>query len=353
MRQTPFMGEALGHQLKSRRAAPARRAGRRRQPFRDVLLCSLAVLSIALLLGHGLIPEDHWAALFVESFLPWLGVAIVALALLSIVGRSLPGGAAAVAAALCWCLVILPGLQPASADVPAGSAAARTASAASLKVVTQNLRAGNPDPRAVVEKLVESDPDVVALQELTGTAAERISEFMDARFGYHYVVGTVGVWSRLPLSGGAALELEIGWSRALGVQVDAQDGPVQLYVVHLPSVRPGEEASRNLALAALKEHIGADTSPRLLVLGDFNAATTDRSFEALLDTVQEARAGFGFTWPSMAPATRPDHILFRGFTAGESAVITTPGTDHLAAFARLDPASDATADAPAAAPQSP
>ncbi len=306
----------------------------RRPRARDWVVGIFAGAIMALIFGHGLVPEAKGAALFVESFLPWLGVVIAALLIVALLSRAWAGSIPAAAALISWCVVFLPVM--ATGATPA-SAAATSGEASGWSIVTQNLRAGNPHASEAVEKLIKSGADVVILQELTGPTLERIAPLMDRTFGYRQVAGTVGVWSRFPLSQGRPLTLGLGWSRAMSMQLESPEGPVQLYAVHLPSVRPGEVGNRNSGLAKLSGIVEADPSSRLLVVGDFNTATTDRSFAPLLATLDDARTGFGFTWPASLPATRPDHILFRGFTLSGASVITTPGTDHLAAMAWLQP----------------
>lgn len=310
-------------------------ARRPRPRARDWVVGLFAGVLTALLFGHGLVPEARGMALAVESFLPWLGVAIAALLLVALLSKAWIGAIPAMAALFSWCVVFLPVM--ATGIAPASAAGASEEAASGWSVVTQNLRAGNPDADAAVAKLITSGADVVVLQELSGPTMERISPLMDGTFEYRQVAGTVGVWSRFPLSQGRPLALGLGWSRAMSMQLESPDGPVQLYAVHLPSVRPSDVASRNSGLAKLSKIVEADPSPRILVVGDFNAANTDRAFRPLLAILDDARAGFGFTWPSSLPATRPDHILFRGFTLSGASVISSPGTDHLAAMAWLRP----------------
>ena len=85
--------------------------------------------------------------------------------------------------------------------------------------------------------------------------------------------------------------------------------------------------------------IAKDSSRRLLLLGDLNTATTDRRRQGLVppltDAQQAAGEGFGFTWPSKFPITRPDHILYRGLDATTAGVEKAPGSDHRAAVAEL------------------
>jgi vancomycin resistance protein VanJ len=311
-------------------------ARRRRPRARDWVVGILAGAMTVLLFGRGLVPEANGMALVIESFLPWLGVGMVALLVVALLSKAWFGAIPVAAALISWCVVFLPvlvtGVAPASAaDTSEGVAGEWT-------IATQNLRAGNPDAHAAVQKLIGSGADVVVLQELTGPTLERISPLLDGAFGHRQTAGTVGVWSRFPLSQGEPLALGLGWSRAVSVQVETPDGPVQLYAVHLPSVRPSDVSNRNKGLAKLTRIVEADPSPRILVVGDFNTANTDRALAPLLARLDDARAGFGFTWPARLPATRPDHILYRGFTMTGASVIASPGTDHLASTARLQPA---------------
>ncbi|PRB38974.1 hypothetical protein CQ020_20140 [Arthrobacter sp. MYb23] len=311
-------------------------ARRRRPRARDWVAGAFAGVFTVLLFGHGLVPEDHGMALVIESFLPWLGVITAVLLVVALLSKAWFGVIPAAAALLAWCVVFLPVLMTGVGPVSAADTTEEGA-ANGLTVATQNLRAGNPDPGAAAEKLLESGADVVVLQELTGPTLERISPVLDGTYGHRLTAGTVGVWSRFPLSQGEPLALGLGWSRAVSMQMETPDGPVQLYAVHLPSVRPGDVSSRNNGLEKLTRIVEADISPRMLVVGDFNAAATDRSFTPLLAILDDARSGFGFTWPAGLPATRPDHILFRGFTMTGASVISSPGTDHLATTARLQP----------------
>ncbi|MCT9869657.1 endonuclease/exonuclease/phosphatase family protein [Paenarthrobacter aurescens] len=310
-------------------------ARRRRPRARDWVVGLFAGLLMALLFGHGLVPEARGMALAIESFLPWLGMVIAALLIVALLSKAWVGALPAAAALISWCVVFLPVM--ATGIAPASDAGASEEAAGGWSVVTQNLRAGNPHASEAVEKLITSGADVVVLQELSGPTLEQISPLMDGTFAYRQVAGTVGVWSRFPLSQGRPLALGLGWSRALSMEVESPDGPVQLYAVHLPSVRPGEVGSRNSGLAKLSRMVEADPSQRMLVVGDFNAANTDRAFAPLQAILDDARAGFGFTWPAGLPATRPDHILFRGFTLSGASVIRSPGTDHLATMAWLQP----------------
>jgi vancomycin resistance protein VanJ len=110
------------------------------------------------------------------------------------------------------------------------------------------------------------------------------------------------------------------------------DGDIAVYTVHLPSVRPGETAQRDEAVAELAALVRADQAGRVLVLGDLNTASTDSALNPLTDLLADSRAtvggGFGFTWPATFPITRPDHVLARGLTPVSDQVMAAGGSDH-------------------------
>jgi vancomycin resistance protein VanJ len=137
------------------------------------------------------------------------------------------------------------------------------------------------------------------------------------------------------------VDIGIGWTRALRATVPTPGGPVRIYAAHLASARPAATEERDETITALAGAVTGDDSPRVLVAGDLNTATTDRQFDAfatLRDTQREAGAGFGFTWPAELPVLRPDHILQRGMSTQRSWVLRAPGSDHRAVLAELDTA---------------
>jgi vancomycin resistance protein VanJ len=188
-------------------------------------------------------------------------------------------------------------------------------------------------------RAVAADRDIVALEELTGDAMTEVRRTLGERYPHHYTVGTVGLWSRYPLRDATRVDVGLGWPRALRAVVQAGKADVTVYVMHLASARPGETTRRDETLAAAEKMIAKDSSRRLLLLGDLNTATTDRHRQGLVppltDAQQAAGEGFGFTWPSKFPITRPDHILYRGLDATTAGVEKAPGSDHRAAVAQL------------------
>jgi vancomycin resistance protein VanJ len=284
-------------------------------------LTGLAALAVAaLLLWHGVLPDLGGTASLIESFLPWAAALIAALGLAALLRLSLFAGlAVAAAAAVWWSLFGAAMLPSASAGVP------------DFTVVSQNIRAGNPDAAGIARDLAGRSPDLIALQELDGTTREAVSGVLDARYPYSAIVGTVGLWSTHPLHGEEPLDLGLGWDRALSVDVDTPGGTTRVYAVHLASVRPGESATRDEMLRELTGAIAADDATRLLVVGDLNTATTDRTLAPLLAELSEkpdSQLGLGFTWPAAFPAARLDHAFVRGLTTVTSTVLPENGSDH-------------------------
>jgi vancomycin resistance protein VanJ len=254
------------------------------------------------------------------SFLPWTAVMIVLLAAIAVVRRTWWGLSATIIAAMVWSITFVPQLMP-----------ARTAASADVLVATQNIGAANTDPAATVRGLLGTGAGLVAVQEITASAETAIGQ-LDAGYADQARVGTVGLWSQWGLEEPEPLELGLGWARAFRTVVHHPDGDIAVYTVHLPSVRPGDTAARDLAVTELAALVRADSAARVLVLGDLNTATTDSALTPLTDLLTDSReavrGGFGFTWPATFPVTRPDHVLAKGLAPVSDQVMAAGGSDH-------------------------
>ncbi|WP_223690305.1 endonuclease/exonuclease/phosphatase family protein [Leifsonia poae] len=293
---------------------------RSRRRSRGIVTGLLALGVGALLLWHGLLPNIAGSASLFETFLPWLGVVILVLGLAALIRLSLFGALCVAAAAAAWAFVFVPSLLP---GMRAGSP--------SLTVVSENIHADNAAAADIAKDIASREPDVIALQELDATSREAVSEVLDAAYPHSEIVGTVGVWSTIAITDQKRLDLGLGWDRALWVDLDTPGLPTRLYAVHLASVRPGQYEQRDTMLGELTKTLEADSSSRVVVVGDFNSASTDREFTPLLSVVTEAPdsdLGFGFTWPAEFPVARLDHALVRGLTTVSSTVLPGNGSDH-------------------------
>ena len=287
---------------------------------RGIVVGVLALLVGALILWHGLIPDVGGGASLIETFLPWLGGVILLLGIAALLRLSLIGGLCVAVAAAIWSLTFGPAMLPGMAT-----------GATSVTIASENIHAQNAAAGTIAADLAAKHPDVIALQELDASSRTAVTAALDKEYPYSAVVGTVGVWSRIPISGQKGLDLGLGWDRALWVDLDTPGTPTRVYAVHLASVRPGQYQQRDEMLKNLASTLKSDHSARILVVGDFNSASTDRAFTPLTQVVHEesqSELGFGFTWPAKFPVARLDHALTRGMTTVTSTVLPDNGSDH-------------------------
>jgi endonuclease/exonuclease/phosphatase family metal-dependent hydrolase len=192
-------------------------------------------------------------------------------------------------------------------------------------VVSHNVGADNPDPVGSARALVASGADVLALEEVTAQARGVYEEELARDYPHHAVLGTVAVWSRLPLSDTRPVdtemdagplgdaksdEVKLAYNRALRTTVATDQGPLAVYVAHLGSVRvlPSggfQTESRDRNAQALAEAVAAEPNGRVVLLGDLNGTVDDRALAGLtarLSPAHEAAGGgFGFSWPAGFP----------------------------------------------------
>ncbi|KRV46700.1 hypothetical protein AQ490_12610 [Wenjunlia vitaminophila] len=293
---------------------------------RGWIVAGLALLFGALLLGHGLVPNTVGnLGSLLETFLPWLGLAVPVLLVCALVRRSVTALAALLLPAVVWADLFGGLVMPGKGGGPHN-----------LRVLTHNVDAGNPDAEATARDVVAARADVVALEELTEQARPVYQRVLDREYPHHVVRGTVGLWSRFPIAQGRTVDIGIGWPRALRAQVETPHGPVAFYVAHLASVRVGSSGftsdQRNRTTELLGRQINTDPLDRVVVMGDLNGTANDRSLSPITSGLRSAQGaagdGFGFSWPSGFPMARIDHILVRGITPAHSWVLPDSGSDH-------------------------
>jgi vancomycin resistance protein VanJ len=267
-----------------------------------------------------------------ETFLPWLGLFVPVLLVLAVVRKSATALIAVLLPAIVW-LNLFGGLLTDKAG--AGG---------DLTVATHNVNADNPDPSETARDVAASGADVVALEELTSAAVPTYEKALAGTYKYHSVQGTVGLWSKYPLSGVKPVDIKLGWIRAMRATVTTPEGQVAFYVAHLPSVRVKMEAGftarqRDKSADALGEAIAHEPLERVVLLGDLNGTMNDRALNAvtsqLRSTQGAAGSGFGFSWPASFPMARIDQILVKGVEPESSWTLPETGSDHLPVAARL------------------
>lgn len=277
----------------------------------------------------------------VETFLPWFGLFVPVLLAGALWRRS----ATAVAALLLPVMVWL--------SLFAGLLGDKSHRGSDLTVAGHNVGADNPDPAGTARDLIAAGADVLALQELTERARGTYEKGLAKAYPYHTVRGTVGLWSKLPLSDTRPVDTKMdygpladtkpadaktAYTRALRTTVATDRGPLAVYVAHLGSARVTPRAGfstaqRDRGAQALGRAIAAERNERVVLLADLNGTTDDRAFADITSRLRSAQEvagdGFGFSWPAGFPVVRIDQILVRGVDPENSWVLPATGSDHL------------------------
>lgn len=316
-------------------------------------------MALALLLGllmslHATIPNRGTGNLgsLVENLLPWFGLFVPVLLAGALWRRSAPAMLALLLPVAAW--LHLFGGQLVDRSHSGGSQSLGD----DLVVAEQNVGADNPDPAGTARRLAASGAQLLALVELTPQATGAYEQELAKAYPYRAVQGTVGLWSRRPLSDPRPIDImdfgpladsvpvatKLATNRALRATLVTDRGPLTVYVVHPGSVRVNPRAgfwtaSRNIGVQALGRAVAADPSERVVLLGDLNGTTDDRALADLTaqlrSTQDPAGNGFGFTWPAAFPVVRIDQILVRGMKPEDSRVLPANGSDHRPVTARL------------------
>jgi vancomycin resistance protein VanJ len=324
------------------------RIGSRPGPWkRGPVLAALTLLLALVMLLHAEIPDWRWnLGSLLETFLPWLGLLIPVLLAGALWRRSASALVALVLPAVVWL------------NLFGGVLGDKSRPGGFLTVASENVNAGNPDPAGSARDLAASGADVLALVELAPQAAGTYEKGLAKAYPYHTLQGTVGLWSKLPLSGTQPIDImdygpladtvpagkKMASDRALRTTVATDHGPLTVYVAHPGSIRVNPEAgfwtaSRDIGVQALGNAIAADPSKRVVLLGDLNGTMDDRAFAGITSRMHSAQDvagdGFGFTWPASFPVVRIDQILVRGVEPDSSWVLPANGSDHRPVEARI------------------
>lgn len=300
---------------------------------RGLVVAAVAVVLALVMLLHARIPNviGNLGSL-TETFLPWLGLLVPVLLVLALVRRSATALIAVLLPAVVW-LNLFGGLLTDKAG-----------SGGDLTVATHNVNADNTDPSGTARDVAASGADVLALEELTPSAVPTYRKALAPTYKYHSVLGTIGLWSKYPMTGFKGVDIKLGWTRAIRAVVTTPAGQVAVYVAHLPSVRVKMEAGftarqRDKSANALGEAIAHDAIPHVVLLGDLNGTMNDRALNGITaqmrSTQGAAGSGFGFSWPASFPMARIDQIMVKGMEPESSWTLPATGSDHLPVAARV------------------
>ena len=223
----------------------------------------------------------------------------------------------------------------------------------SIRVMTANLYLGKADARDLVAT-ASTNADVVAVQELTQTAAENLSEAgLDKSFPYrvfvaHDVASGAGLWSRYPITESdniAGFEMT---SISAQIAVEGAAPNPMIIVAHLSAPWPQPmidwEQDMQRMQQTMNEATASTTDGCVIVAGDFNGTLDMRPFRQLLtdgyrDAAEQSGAGLTPTYPanSRIPAFMAiNHVLTNRCTATAADTVALYGSHHEGLIATIE-----------------
>jgi endonuclease/exonuclease/phosphatase (EEP) superfamily protein YafD len=310
------------------------RARRRPAVFSWVLRAAAALLVMTAVLAC-VAAENAVVLVVLTAAAGWLLLLAAPLAVVALIRRE----RVLAAVAIVLCLVQLAWLG--GAYRTAGPQRA-PAGAATVRLLSANLMAGNPTIAALAGKLRDSGADVLSLQEVTpehlaGLSAAGLADVyphsvVDAQPGFH---GSA-IFSKLPL--GSARAFDVNGSPMTTATITAGGRAVRIVDVHTVAPLSGTNLARwRGQLAQLAGLVPTGGSAAVLI-GDFNATLDHRSLARLTeagwrDAFVEAGAGLGLTYPAgrgpVAPLVRLDHAMVsEPITVLRAETTENPGSDH-------------------------
>ncbi|MFD7770968.1 endonuclease/exonuclease/phosphatase family protein [Streptomyces sp. NPDC059787] len=295
---------------------------------------ALAVLTAGLSAFHRVVPNSVGrVGSLLETFLPWLGPVIVVLFGWALLRRSATALVALLLPTAAWTYhfggLLLPAGEPGPHD---------------LVVVQHNVSDENTDPAGTARALAAVGPDLVALQELVPPALAVYEKTLAPDYPYHAVRGTVGLWSKHPLTDTRLLDVRPRgitepWSRGLRAVVHTPHGEIAAYVAHLPSVRVGAgglaSSRRDESAGLLGRAVAAEPLETVILLGDLNGTVNDRGLAPLTSRMSVAQRGFALSFPAALPLARIDQVMARSATVPHIRTLPATGSDHLPVAARI------------------
>ncbi|MFD9539224.1 endonuclease/exonuclease/phosphatase family protein [Streptomyces sp. NPDC060022] len=301
---------------------------------RGRILGLLAVLVALLLAFHSAVPRlPGHAGSLLETFLPWLGLAVPVLLVLALLRRSYVALAALLLPVVAWGALfgelLFSGHDPGDDE---------------LTALQHNVSDVNQNPSGTARALIGARPDLIALEELTPSALPAFDAVLKADYPHHTTRGTVGLWSKYPLSDVRRVDIKPkdvgdGWDRGLRATATTPRGSVAVYVAHLPSVRLGLSGFgsgwRDESAVLLGRAVAAEPLDRVILLGDLNSTLDDRGLEPVTSQMSRPDTDFAFSWPAKLPLARIDQILTRSAEVTELRSLPATGSDHLPIAARI------------------
>ncbi|MCC7333699.1 MAG: endonuclease/exonuclease/phosphatase family protein [Pirellulaceae bacterium] len=236
-----------------------------------------------------------------------------------------------------------------------------------LRVFLLNALTGNDQHDRIVEQIRQSNPDVIAILELSSALQQRLQ----AEFGNSYSTAIcesqddgnfgIGIWTRLPARDAGIFQLSLPGLPSAEVDVRVGDQWVHIVANHpLPPIGPGNFAERNRHLqllaqrlrepheqsansvgdhrATLRKSQEQTSREATIVVGDLNLTPWSPWFDDLLATTHltSAAAGRGlqptwYRWPTLPFGLVLDHGLYsKELHCNSRTILSDCGSDHRA-----------------------
>lgn len=216
-----------------------------------------------------------------------------------------------------------------------------------LRILTMNMYNGRADAASFAAVLEETQPDLVATQELSTGGAEVLTEWGSAHLLDPRDDTTgMGIATRFP----ATFErIAFPHRDPIRVRFDGAAwgfGEVEVVNTHIvnPIARPWRQSQRlrRMELAALEKVLAEPAASRILV-GDFNSSPAWPLYRRLAGLATDgaveagtARRTWGYT-PGSPRMLRIDHAFLQGASCVTTGLIRVSGADHRGLIADVEP----------------
>ncbi len=209
-----------------------------------------------------------------------------------------------------------------------------------LRILTMNVYNGRADAASFAAALRKHSPDLVAVQELSASVADVLSDWgsshlLDPRDD----TTGMGMAARFHASFD---RLSFPYRDPIRVRLDGDAwglGDVEIINTHVVNpISPPMRQTRLLRqqeLAALEELLADDREPTARILvGDFNSSPAWPLYRRLTKLATDGAVAAGTakrTWgyfPGSPRMLRIDHVFLQGATCSNTQLVKIPGADH-------------------------
>ncbi|HMN06581.1 MAG TPA: endonuclease/exonuclease/phosphatase family protein [Flavobacteriales bacterium] len=224
-----------------------------------------------------------------------------------------------------------------------------------LRVLHMNVWQPNTAHDAVIDQALQSDADILCMQEVSSEWAVRLTEGLGARYPYHHIEARnncygMALFSRVRPDSLRTITME--GNPFIEAIIPHEGHHVRLLSVHATSPTSYTDfRRRNNQLAQLGSYL-AGQGTTTMVIGDLNTVPWDRSFRRFCagSGLRPTTPATQRTWPAMGPlALIPlDHALVTPDIIPRSLqTLHIPGSDHRGLLIELVPGGNNMPNSPA------